>query len=138
VRAVLDTNVAVAALLWRGPPHVLLEKVRDGDLLLVSSATLLAELADVLGRDKFAAVLARTETSIEHVLREFRQLVELIESPPLSHRICRDADDDQLLALAQTANVDMLVSGDNDLLQIGAFAGIPIVTPADALMRLSP
>jgi len=117
---------------------VLLEKVRDGDLLLVSSATLLAELADVLGRDKFAAVLARTETSIEHVLREFRQLVELIESPPLSHRICRDADDDQLLALAQTANVDMLVSGDNDLLQIGAFAGIPIVTPADALMRLSP
>ena len=138
MRAVLDTNVVVAALLWRGPPHVLLEKVRDGDLLLVSSATLLAELADVLGRDKFAAVLARTETSIEHVLREFRQLVELIESPPLPQRICRDADDDQLLALAQTANVDMLVSGDNDLLQIGAFAGIPIVTPADALMRLSP
>ena len=60
MRAVLDTNVVVAALLWRGPPHVLLEKVRDGDLLLVSSATLLAELADVLGRDKFAAVLALT------------------------------------------------------------------------------
>ena len=138
MRAVLDTNVVVAALLWRGPPHVLLEKVRDGDLLLVSSATLLAELADVLGRDKFAAVLARTETSIEHVLREFRQLVELIESPPLSHRICRDADDDQLLGLAQTENIDMLVSGDNDLLQIGAFAGIPIVTPADAVKRLSP
>ena len=51
MRAVLDTNVVVAALLWRGPPHVLLEKVRDGDLLLVSSATLLAELADVLWRE---------------------------------------------------------------------------------------
>jgi putative PIN family toxin of toxin-antitoxin system len=138
VRAILDTNVAVAAILWRGPPHALLEKVRDGDLQLVSSAALLAELADVLGRDKLGAVLSRTETSIEQVLQEFRQLVELIEPPPLPHRVCRDPDDDQVLALAQTANVDMLVSGDNDLLHLGDFAGIPIVTPADAIKRLLP
>jgi uncharacterized protein len=58
VRAVIDTNVLIAGLLWRGPPHVLLEHARDGVVSLISSPTLLAELTDVLGRAKFAAILA--------------------------------------------------------------------------------
>jgi predicted nucleic acid-binding protein len=49
VRAVVDTNVLLAGLLWRGPPHALLEQVRAGTVSLVSSPALLAELADVIG-----------------------------------------------------------------------------------------
>jgi len=55
VRAVIDTNVLIAALLWRGPPHALLEHVRAGTVSMVSSPALLAELADVIGRAKFCA-----------------------------------------------------------------------------------
>lgn len=132
MRAVIDTNVLLAALLWRGPPHALLEQVRAGTLSMVSSPALLAELADVIGRAKFDAILVKTNTSRERSLAQVRQLADVIEPPPLREPVCRDPDDDQVLALALAAKVDLIVSGDNDLLSLGSFEGIPIIAPAQA------
>lgn len=136
MRAVIDTNVLLAVLLWRGPPHALLEQVRAGTLSMVSSPALLAELADVIGRAKFDAILAKTQTSRERSLAQVRQLAEVIEPPPLPQPVCRDPDDDQVLALALAAKVDLIVSGDNDLLSLGSFEGIPILAPAQALEQV--
>jgi uncharacterized protein len=135
VRAVIDTNVLIAALLWRGPPHALLQHVRAGTVSLVSSPALLAELADVIGRAKFDAILTRTNTSRERSLTEVRQLAEVIEPTPLPQPVRRDPDDDQVLALAIAAKVDLIVSGDNDLLSLKSFEGIAIVAPAQAVKR---
>ena len=82
MRAVIDTNVLLAGLLWRGPPHALLEHVRAGTVSLVSSPALLAELADVIGRAKFDAILTKTNTARERCLAEVRRLAEVIEPPP--------------------------------------------------------
>lgn len=136
MRAIIDTNVFIAGLLWRGSPHVLLEHARAGTLAVISSSTLIAELADVLGRAKFAAILSKTSTSLERTIAEARQLAELIDPPPLEHPVCRDSTDDHVLALALSANADMVVSGDDDLLVLRSFTNIPIVTPADAVKRL--
>jgi len=47
VRIVLDTNVVMSALLWRGPPYRLLETIRErAHLQLYSSAVLLEELTE--------------------------------------------------------------------------------------------
>ena len=123
----------MAALLWRGPPHALLEHVRAGTVSLVSSPALLAELADVIRRAKFDAILTRTNTSRERSLAEVRRLAEVIDPPPLPQPVCRDPDDDEVLALAIAARVDLIVSGDEDLLSLGSFAGIPIIAPAQAV-----
>ena len=136
MRAIFDTNVLVAGLLWRGLPHSLLEHARAGTLTVVSSATLIAELAEVLGRAKFAIILSKTSTSLERTIADVRQLAELIEPPPLASPVCRDSADDHVLAVALAANADMIVSGDDDLLVLGSFAGIPIVTPAVAVEHL--
>ena len=136
MRAVVDTNVLLAALLWHGPPHVLLARVRSGSLGLISSPALLAELADVLGRSKFDAILTRSNTSRENALAEVRQLAEVIEPRPLPQPVCRDHDDDELLALAIAAQADLIVSGDNDLLALQQFNGIPILSPAQAASML--
>jgi putative PIN family toxin of toxin-antitoxin system len=133
VRAVIDTNVLMAGLLWRGPPHALLQHVRAGTVSLVSSPALLAELADVIGRAKFDAILTRTNTSRERSLAEVRRLAEVIEPPPLQQPVCRDPDDDEVLALAIAAKVELIVSGDNDLLSLRSFQGIPILAPAEAV-----
>ena len=133
MRAVIDTNVLLAGLLWRGPSHVLLEHVRAGTVSLVSSPALLAELGDVIGRAKFDAILMRTNTSREHSLAAVRRLAEVIDPPPLPQPVCRDPDDDEVLALAIAARVDLIVSGDGDLLSLGSFAGIPIIPPAKAV-----
>ena len=137
MRAVIDTNVLIAALLWRGPPHALLEHVRAGSVSMVSSPVLLEELADVIGRAKFDAILARSSTSREKSLTEVRQLAEVIEPPPLPAPVCRDPDDDEVLALALAARADLIVSGDADLLVLQQFEGIPILDPAQALQRIA-
>lgn len=137
MRAVIDTNVLVSGLLWHGAPHALLERVRAGSLTLVASPALLAELEQVIGRAKFDAILTRSATSREDTLNELRQLAELVEPPPLPQPVCRDPDDDQALALALAARVDLIVSGDDDLLALGSFEGIPIVSPAQAVQRIA-
>lgn len=114
----------------------LFEQVRAGAASLVSSPALLAELADVLGRAKFDAILAKTNTSRERSLAEVRQLAEVIEPPPLPQPVCRDPDDDQVLALVLAAKADLIVTGDDDLLSLGNFEGMPIVAPAEALLRV--
>jgi uncharacterized protein len=83
VRAVIDTNVLIAGLLWRGPTHALLEHVRDGAVSLISSPTLLAELTEVLGHAKFAAILTRTSTSRDESVAEVQRLAEVIDLSPL-------------------------------------------------------
>jgi len=62
MRAVIDTNVLLSALLWGGTPHALLEQVRNGTVTLISSPALLAELARVLDRPKFDVILLRTHS----------------------------------------------------------------------------
>ncbi|OHC63391.1 MAG: putative toxin-antitoxin system toxin component, PIN family [Rhodocyclales bacterium GWA2_65_20] len=136
MRAVIDTNVLLSGLLWHGAPHALLEHVRAGTLGLVSSPALLAELEVVIGRAKFDAILTRSNTSREHTLAEAWQLAEVIEPPPLAVPVCRDPDDDAVLALTLAAQVDLIVSGDDDLLALMHFQGIPIVTPAQAIRRI--
>ncbi len=136
MRVVLDTNVLLSGLLWHGVPHTLIERVREGTLALVSSPVLLAELAEVIARPQFETILARSNTSRERSLAELRELADVIEPPPLAEPVCRDPDDDAVLALAIAATVDLIVSGDRDLLDLQRFQDIAIVTPAEALRRI--
>lgn len=136
MRAVIDTNVLLSGLFWHGPPHMLLEHVRDGALDLITSPALLAALTNVLGRAKFRAILGRTDFSLELLLAGVRQMTEIVDPRPLPQPVCRDPDDDKVLALALAVRADLIISGDDDLLVLMNFEGIPIVTPAQALTRI--
>ena len=133
MRAVIDTNVLLSGLLWHGAPHALIEHVQTGTLTMISSPVLLAELAEVISRAKFDDILARSNTSRERSLAEMRQLAEVIVPPPLPQPVCRDPDDDHVLACALAAQVDLIVSGDADLLNLREYQSIRIVTAAEAL-----
>lgn len=117
-------------------PHTLLELAHDGVVSLVTSPALLAELTRVLERPKFDEILRKTRTSRDALFAQVRLLSEVIDAPSLTQPVCRDPDDDAVLALARVALVDLIVSGDDDLLSLREFDGVPIVTPAQALERL--
>jgi len=134
IRAVLDTNVVLSGLFWHGTPHTLLDRVREGTLIFISSPALLAELAEAIARPKFDTILARSNTSRERSLAEVRELTEVIEPPPLAEPVCRDPDDDAVLALGVAANVDLIVSGDKDLLTLKNFQGIE-ASPSSRRLR---
>lgn len=128
IRAVLDTNVLVAAVLSRdGAPASLLRAWRDGRVELVVSPQLLDELSRVLAYPKL-----RPHVSQEQAARFVALLAagaETYEDPaaPPPVRSC-DPDDDYLLALAVTASAH-LVTGDGDLLDLPA--ELPVHTPAE-------
>ncbi len=136
MRAVIDTNVLLSGLLWRGAPHELLNHVRSGELTLIGSPALLSELTDVISRAQFDAILNRTNTSRSRTLDELHRLAEVIEPPPLPQPVCRDADDDAVLAVAIAGQADFIVSGDDDLLSLKHYRDIPIITPAEAVQRI--
>jgi uncharacterized protein len=137
VRAVIDTNVLLSGLLWHGPPHALIEHVREGSLTLISSPALLAEFSEVIRRPKFRPILTRSVIDLDRLLGELQLLAELLDPPPLSARISRDPDDDAVLALAAVAGVDLVITGDADLLAITRYGNIRIVTPVEALALMA-
>jgi len=137
VRVVLDTNVVASALLWGGTPERLIEAAGDGSLQLFTSAALIAELAAILQRAKFAAKLAQLALSPDEVVAHYRLVAEIVDAPPVEEARLRDPDDAAVLACALAAQADAIVSGDDDLHALGAFQDIAIVSPAQLLQRIA-
>ena len=57
-------------------------------------------------------------------------------TPARSITACRDPKDNKDLELAVAGPAEVLVTGDEDLLVLHPFEGIPVVTSADLLRRL--
>ena len=136
MRAVVDTNVLLSGLFWSGSQHALLEQVRAGTVMLITSPALLAELVEVLTRAKFQEILPRSSTDPEQMLGDPRRLADVIDPPPLPAPVSRDPSDDAVLALATAAQPDLIITGDADLLSLGSHAGIPIIDPVEAVTRI--
>jgi uncharacterized protein len=137
LRIVLDTNVALSALLWRGKPYRLLEAIRQrSDIRLFSSTALLEELADVLSRPSPAKHLALIKRSAREVLADYIEIVEVVEPHDVPRVVPTDADDDHVIAAAVAAQASLIVSGDSDLLSLGSHQGIDILSAAMAVERI--
>jgi putative PIN family toxin of toxin-antitoxin system len=139
VRIVLDTNVVLSALLWRGTPHHLLAAIgQRSSIQLYSSTALLEELADVLTRPSATKRLALIGRSAREVLADYVEAIELVEPASVPRVVVGDVDDDQVIAAAVAARADLIVSGDRkDLLALGSHQGIDIVEAAEAVKRIA-
>ena len=139
MRIVLDTNVVLSALLWRGTPYQLLQNVRQRhDVQLYSSLMLLEELADVLTRTSASRRLALIAKHAREVLADYVEAIELVEPTSVPRVIIGDADDDHVIAAAVAAHADLIISGDRKhLLPLGNHQGIAIIDAAEAVKRLA-
>jgi putative PIN family toxin of toxin-antitoxin system len=135
VRIVLDTNVVLSALLWRGTPYRLLEAIQQhSSSQLFSSTALLEELTDVLTRPSATKRLALIEKTAATVLADYVEVIELVTPTTVPRVVPGDIDDDQVIAAAVAAKANLIVSGDRKhLLPLGSHAGITIVDVAEAL-----
>ena len=137
MRAVVDNNLLVSGLFWGGKPGRILAAVAHGQVQLFLSEQLLAELREVLQRRKFAARLALKQLSPETALACVQAGARVIPAPTIPKSASlRDPDDIAVLACAVSAAVDVIITGDNDLLTMTPFQGIPIINAAEALKRL--
>ncbi|TAK56131.1 MAG: putative toxin-antitoxin system toxin component, PIN family [Dehalococcoidia bacterium] len=130
MRVVLDTNVIVSAVISNaGPPDAIVNAWRKGSFQLITSAPLLAEIADVLARPqirKRSGFSAAEEATYVAALSETAILVE----PSERLSVIEDPDDNLLIEAAVAARADFIVTGDKQVLELGAFRDTQIITPA--------
>lgn len=137
VRLVLDTNTVLSGLLWRNAPRRLIDAAREQRFLLYSSPALMAELTDVLSREKFAARLLQEGLTPAALVADYAGIVRFLRPAHVPQVISRDPDDDHVLACALAAEADAIVTGDGDLLALRpAWNGIAILTVREVLDRL--
>lgn len=129
-RFVVDTNVLISAALVPGttPDHAIVTAIEHGILLF--SDTTIAELKDVLMRPKFDQY-----ASVQRRAAFITKLLIESETVAVTTRVlsCRDPNDDKFLEVAINGNATCVVSGDDDLLVLNPFRGIPILTPRSFL-----
>ena len=81
------------------------------------------------------AIVKKQQTPVA-ILTLTREVLRMVQAPALTSRVCRDPNDDAVLACAKAANADLIISGDRDLMVFQAFEGIQIVKADQALERL--
>ena len=132
MRVVLDTNVIISAVLFGGRPASALDAANTNGRVLVVSDAILAEVRRVL-TGKFR----QSPDSTDRVLNRVRTLSDLV-TPHLTVTECRDPDDNRILEAAIAGSADYIVSGDADLLSMGAFRGVQIPSVAAFLAQVDP
>lgn len=123
MRVVLDTNVLVAAFIAHGVCAEVFERVA-GEHELILSAHVLDEFRHVMSEK-----LGFDSSRVVRALALLRRVGTIVEPERLDTPVCRDSDDDAVLALARSSNADCLVTGDDDLLVLRTFEGAAIITP---------
>jgi uncharacterized protein len=121
-RVVIDTNLYLSGLFFKGTPGQLLALAFSGELRPIISPALVDELREkLLGRFRQPQEIA--DEIIQQLLDE-----SMFVTPDQNLSVCRDPDDDRILECAVEGQADFILTGDKDLLSIGSYEGIPILT----------
>jgi putative PIN family toxin of toxin-antitoxin system len=138
VRIVIDTNIWVSGLLWRGLPWKLLRLAEAGEVELCMAPARLTELAEVLAYERLQPRMEQLGFVSADLLVYAMRLASIFETPNGPPIVLADPDDDVFLRCAAAAGAAYVVSGDRHLLDLDAYAGIPIVTIRDFLAQEFP
>ena len=134
-RFVIDPGVLVSAFISskKTAPALLVDAILDGSLDVLACPVLVAELTDVLGREKFAAHAAegRAAAYIAALLDQ----ATMVDDPAPGSTRTADADDDYLVALAEVHEAEAIVSGDRHVLD-AASSELQVLTPRELADRL--
>jgi putative PIN family toxin of toxin-antitoxin system len=138
IRAVLDANVLVSALLNpESPPATVLTAWRSEQFQLVLSEAILEEIARVLRYPKIAKRHGWHERQVRRFLEDVAYLAILTPGHLRLNVIREDPPDDRYLECAIESAAHYIVSGDAHLLLLGTYEGIRILAPRTFLEVLS-
>jgi uncharacterized protein len=141
IRAVLDTNVWVSAILTPGtPPAKILELALTGTMQLIISPGIIREIGRVLQYPKVKKALTKHRI-ISHEVDDimFKLLKAAIITPGevLAGGVSDDPADDMIIACALEGRADFIISGDHHLTDVKNYQGIKIVAPSTFLALIA-
>ncbi len=136
LKLVLDTNTFVSAFFWEGNEAELFRKIEQREAKLYITSEILKEVEEVIKRPKFDQVMKNAGLTPDQIMQKIVSLSHLVIAPKLNIEVCRDEKDDKFLECAESAKADYLVSGDEDLLSLKEYKGIPIIRTLRILQLL--
>lgn len=125
MKAVIDTNVFVSGVFWKGPPRdVLVAWERRAFQWVVSNPVL----------DEYRRVLAELGArypgvKYDRILELVTVHAEAVSAVHFARPVCKDRDDDKFLGTALSAGAQFVVTGDKLLLAVDGFRGLRVVPP---------
>lgn len=125
--AVFDTNVLLAAIITEGICLKIVRRARAGEFSLVSCPFIIKEIRTILAR-KFRLSHNEIAGAMEPINEA---VVQVVKHNLKITGICRDPDDNNIIACALAAKAAYLVTGDSDLLELKSYKGVMIITPRD-------
>ena len=132
VRVVIDTNVLVSAIIDEGKPRQLVLNLL-GEHTVALSPKMLAELADVITRDKFRV----KSPQVNRFLSSLTKNSKMVKDNPRFKVVLEDSDDDVVLNASYTGKADYIETGDKHLLALKKFKKTEIVNVAQMLEILA-
>lgn len=129
---VLDTNVVISAIFFGGMPLKIVRAAFAKKFELVASRAVLREYREVAERlhARFPFVNYRRPLSI------LESKLIIVRPVALGKTVCRDPDDDAIIACALGGKAKVICSGDDDLLALNGFRGLEIMQPSDFCQRM--
>jgi putative PIN family toxin of toxin-antitoxin system len=131
-RVVLDTNVLISALLFRGGLSKIVGLWQKGKIIPVISKETFSELATVLEYPKFSLTQEETDSIIKYEILPYFEIVEVVKDVK---GICGDPEDDKFISCAISGSADYIVSGDKDLFDLKQYKSIKIIKASDFLKK---
>lgn len=134
LKAVVDTNIFVSALIGSPTCKEIKDHLLKGRFILLVSGAMLGELLETVAESKFEKLMKAEDV---------KELTAFIESRTMSVAsaqavtACRDPKDNFILECAVAGNADVIVTGDKDLLSMKIFEGIEIIPPREFVNRFS-
>lgn len=131
MRIVIDTNVLMSGVFWKGQPAQILEYWADDLLLLVISEEIFSEYKRV---SEILSKKYKVE-NIDALLDLIAVNAHFVNPVGIDYPKCNDPDDDKFLAAAVSAHAKYIVTGDKALLKVGSYKGGSVVTVKEFLER---
>jgi putative PIN family toxin of toxin-antitoxin system len=124
---VYDSGVWISALHFHGTPRKALDSA-VGRATIALCNPILDEIYKALqGKFRWRA------EDVDQAIADFKKETKFFPITGRIRGICRDPNDDMVLECAVLAKADFIISGDKDLLSLGSYEGIRILTPREFL-----
>lgn len=125
MRVVLDTNVFVSGVFFKGPPNQIVQAWRDGKIQFVLSIDIIREYSRV-GKELSQQF---PEIDLDPIIHLVYLKSDFISVAKLPEAVCEDPDDDKFIACALSGNTKVIISGDKHLLKVSGYHGISVLSP---------
>ena len=127
MRVVLDTNIFISGIFWRGSSNTVIANWKGEKFTLVTSLDAVSELIKVLKDFKIRLSDEVTKELVDLIVRNSM----VVEPNERIDAVPDDPKDNIFIETAVAGNVDYIVSQDNHLLKLNEFRGIKIITPEE-------